>query len=55
MYLDNAIEAADKSKDKVIGVEVFQDNDKIIFVISDPYVLHLLFLLFRLYIQLFTY
>lgn len=37
VYLDNAIEAADKSKDKVIGVEVFQDNDRIIFVISNSY------------------
>lgn len=37
VYLDNAIEAAYKSKNKMIGVEVFQDNNKIIFVISNSY------------------
>ena len=37
VYLDNAIEAASESKNKVIGIEVFQDDDKIIFVISNSY------------------
>lgn len=37
VYLDNAIEAASESKNKVIGIEAFQDDDKIIFVISNSY------------------
>lgn len=37
VYLDNAIEAASESKNKMIGIEAFKNDDKIIFVISNSY------------------
>lgn len=37
VYLDNAIEGAANSKDKMIGIEIFQSNMQIKFVISNSY------------------
>lgn len=37
VYLDNAIEGAEVSKDKKIGIEIFMKNQEAIFVISNSY------------------
>ena len=37
VYFDNAIEAAERANKKLIGIEVFKDKDKIIFIISNTY------------------
>jgi two-component system sensor histidine kinase AgrC len=37
IYLDNAIEASSESPKKEIGIEMFKDKDKLIFIISNSY------------------
>ena len=37
VYLDNAIEGAEGSNDKIIGIEIFVKNDDIVIIISNSY------------------
>ncbi len=37
VYLDNAIEAAEKANKKMIGIEIFKNKNEIIFIISNTY------------------
>ena len=37
VYLDNAIEASEKTSKKIIGIEAFKDKNEIIFIISNTY------------------
>lgn len=37
VYLDNAIESAELSKDKVLGIEAFTKNGEVIFIISNTF------------------
>lgn len=37
VYLDNAIESAEKTEKKLLGIETFTKNDDVIFIISNTY------------------
>ena len=37
IYIDNAIEASEKSKDKIMGIEIYNDENEINIIISNSY------------------
>lgn len=37
VYLDNAIQAASKSKDKEIGIQVYKENKELVFILSNTF------------------